>query len=73
MKNIEACSLFDSSFSVITKDDLHNIAVNLEYEAFSSSKAVAVYRKNIAKTVSYIDHYTILYTDIDCMCKERKH
>lgn len=35
----------------ITKDDLHNIAVDLEYEAFTSSKVVAVYRKKIAKTV----------------------
>lgn len=49
-KNIEACSLFDS-ITEITKDDLHNIAVDLEYEAFTSSKVVAVYRKKIAKTV----------------------
>ncbi|KAF0773619.1 ATP-dependent DNA helicase Q5-like [Aphis craccivora] len=40
-KNIEACSLFDS-ITEITKDDLHNIAVDLEYEAFTSSKVVAV-------------------------------
>uniref|UniRef100_A0A2S2P906 DNA 3'-5' helicase n=1 Tax=Schizaphis graminum TaxID=13262 RepID=A0A2S2P906_SCHGA len=52
-KNIEACSLFDS-LTEITKDDLHNIAVDLEYEAFTSSKVVAVYRKKIAKTVSLI-------------------
>ncbi|XP_060880859.1 LOW QUALITY PROTEIN: ATP-dependent DNA helicase Q5-like [Metopolophium dirhodum] len=52
-KNIEACSLFDS-ITEITKDDLHNIAVDLEYEAFTSSKVVAVYRKKIAKTVSLI-------------------
>jgi len=49
-KNIEACALFDS-ITEITKDDLHNIAVDLEYEAFTSSKVVAVYRKKIAKTV----------------------
>lgn len=53
MKNIEACSLIDSS-TEITNKDLHNIAVDLEYEAFTSSKVVAIYRKKIAKTVSYI-------------------
>ncbi|VVC35974.1 Helicase, C-terminal,P-loop containing nucleoside triphosphate hydrolase,ATP-dependent DNA [Cinara cedri] len=52
-KNIEACSLFDS-LSEITNEDLHNIAVDLEYEAFTSSKVVAIYRKKIAKTVSLI-------------------
>lgn len=52
VKNAEACSLFNSSTS-ITKKDLHNIAVDLEYEAFTSSKAVANYRKQIAKIVSF--------------------
>lgn len=50
MKNIEACLLFDESID-ITNKDLHNIAVDLEYEAFTSSKVVAIYRKKIAKTV----------------------
>jgi len=49
-KNIEACSLFDS-LTEITNDDLHNIAVDLEYEAFTNSKVVSAYRRNIAKTV----------------------
>lgn len=49
-KNIEECSLCDS-LTEITKIDLHNIAVDLEYEAFTSSKVVSVYRKKIAKTV----------------------
>jgi hypothetical protein len=49
-KNIEECSLCDS-LTEITKKDLHNIAVDLEYEAFTSSKVVSVYRKKIAKTV----------------------
>lgn len=52
-KNIEACSLFDS-LTEITKKDLHNIAVDLEYEAFTSSKVVSIYRKKIAKTVEFI-------------------
>lgn len=49
-KNIEACSLFES-LTEITNEDLHNIAVDLEYEAFTKSKVVSTYRKNIAKTV----------------------
>jgi len=49
-KNIEACSLFDS-LKEITSDDIHNIAVDLEYEAFTGSKVVATYRMKIAKTV----------------------
>lgn len=52
MKNIKACSLFDSSLtSSINSEDLLNIAVDLEYEAFTSSKVVAIYRKQIAKIV----------------------
>uniref|UniRef100_A0A2S2QW87 DNA 3'-5' helicase n=1 Tax=Sipha flava TaxID=143950 RepID=A0A2S2QW87_9HEMI len=56
-KNIEECSLCDS-LTEITKKDLHNIAVDLEYEAFTSSKVVSVYRKKIAKTVSLIKEET---------------
>lgn len=56
LKNIEACSLFDSSKELNNKD-LHNIAVDLEYEAFTSSKVVAVYRKKIAKTVELYGLY----------------
>lgn len=53
-KNIQACSLFDT-LTEITNEDLHNIAVNLEYEAFTSSKVVAIYRKKIAKTVELLN------------------
>lgn len=60
-KNIEECSLCDS-LTEITKKDLHNIAVDLEYEAFTSSKVVSVYRKKIAKTVKFnIDLIVIYY------------
>lgn len=47
---MKACSLFHS-IQRISSEDLNNIAVDLEYEAFTTSKVVNIYRRKIAKTV----------------------
>ncbi|XP_050435880.1 ATP-dependent DNA helicase Q5 isoform X2 [Adelges cooleyi] len=53
-KNIEACSLSDSHATEVSPKDIHSIAVNLEYEAFNSSRVVSLYRRAIAKFISQI-------------------
>lgn len=52
-KNVEASICYDSLSTSFTNKDLHNIAVDLEYEAFTNSKVVAIYRRSVAKTVEF--------------------
>ncbi|XP_050532250.1 ATP-dependent DNA helicase Q5-like [Daktulosphaira vitifoliae] len=53
-KNVEAYSYSRPSSKKVSTKDIHNIAINLEYEAFTSSKVVSIYRRTIAKTISEI-------------------
>ncbi|CAH1403089.1 unnamed protein product [Nezara viridula] len=48
-KNLDKCNIVDPPKNSIEEDDVKTISADLEYNVFTSSKSITVYRRNISK------------------------
>lgn len=53
-KNLDQCSAVDPPEHQLVPDDVEQAALDLEYQAFSSTTAISVYRRAVAKMVADI-------------------
>ncbi|XP_053692943.1 uncharacterized protein LOC128741277 [Sabethes cyaneus] len=66
-KNVEACKSSDPPEQDLVYKDFEDIAVEMEYEAFTNSTVASLYRRSIAKHVTAIKSATsseMLYSDL---------
>lgn len=50
-KNLDKCNIVDPPKNSIDEDDVKTISADLEYNVFTNSKSITVYRRNISKLV----------------------
>lgn len=52
-RSVATCDGLDSPVNSLTKHDYECCAADMEYEVFSANKVVSLYRRGMAKAVSY--------------------